>query len=76
MKSIRIYKITSKDTGGVSLVKAGSQAQAMSHVAKSEFAISVATAMEVADLVSAGIKVEDAAKEETTVQIAGTNVTE
>lgn len=58
--NLRIYRIKGKTNGINRLVKASSQAQGLSHVSKSEYDITVASAMEVADLITSGVTVEDA----------------
>lgn len=64
--AIRPYTVKDNTTGAVRLVRAANQAAARSHVARDRFAVEVASANEVIDLMSAGIKVEDATPEPTT----------
>lgn len=52
----RIYKVTHQ--GGAHLVQAISQAQALRHVAGNLFAVEVAKPIDVAQLMSAGAKLE------------------
>jgi hypothetical protein len=59
----RIYKISDK-AGITQLVKASTQAQALRFAARGQFAIDVASGIDVADLMSAGLKVADASGEE------------
>ena len=54
----RIYKV--KDANKVYLVRAMSQAQALRHVARYLFSVEVARATEVADLIIAGVRLEEA----------------
>lgn len=64
MSNVRIYHVTATN-GAIGLVKATNQAQALRHVARQVFTIKPATALEVADRMADGIKVEDATKEPT-----------
>lgn len=59
----RVYLVTTKD-GAVRLVEAGNHAQALRHVAKDTFNVSVATTVQVGKLVHGGTAVEVATKEE------------
>jgi ribosome biogenesis SPOUT family RNA methylase Rps3 len=52
----RIYKVTGN--GAEHLVQATSQAQALRHVAGKQYAVDVAKAIDVAQLMSKGIKIE------------------
>lgn len=61
--SKRIYLIGHKASGTSRLVVAGSQAQGLGHVARNEYTVCVATPMQVAELVKAGVEVEDASAE-------------
>lgn len=54
----RIYKV--KSANKVHLVRAFSQAQALRHIARHSFVIEVAKATEVADLIIAGVRLEEA----------------
>ena len=54
----RIYKVTNGDT--TYLVQATSQAQALRHVAGRLYSVEVAKAMDVAHLMSDGVKLETA----------------
>ena len=58
----RIYIVTAAN-GDSMLVKATNQAQALRHVAKSIYTVRAATALEVAEEMQAGQKIEDATKE-------------
>lgn len=62
MSNERIYTVTGPGEK-VSLVKAANQAQAIRHVARNTFQIEVASAVQVADLIVAGVKVENASAE-------------
>lgn len=53
----RIYKVTSADK--IHLVQAHSQAQALRHVAGKYYAVKAATAIEVAQMMSSGVALED-----------------
>ena len=55
----RIYKVTGN--GAEHLVQAVSQAQALRHVAGKQYAVDVAKALDVAQMMSKGIKIEVAA---------------
>ncbi len=59
---MRPYVITSK-TGTQSLVQANSQSQALRHAALSQFTVRTATANEVIELMSKGVKPEVASQE-------------
>ena len=59
----RIYRVADK-AGKVQLVKAGTQAQALRFAARFEFTVEVASGIEVADLMLAGVNVADAAAHE------------
>lgn len=52
----RIYKVTTQK--GVRLIDASIKTAALSHVAKDEIQVEVATGHEIAELVGAGVKVE------------------
>jgi len=56
----RIYAVKNTDTGETHMVKATNQPQAMRHVAKSKFAVAVASSLAVVDHMTAGGKVLDA----------------
>lgn len=58
----RIYIVQNK-AGGFSMVKAVNQAQALRHVARNTYTISIASALSVAENMQAGMKVEDATAE-------------
>ena len=57
----RIYRVEAANGDSV-LVKATNQAQALRHVARSIYTVSVPTALEVAEEMQAGQKIEDATK--------------
>lgn len=59
----RVYAVES--TEELTLVKANSQAQALNHVAKGQFKVKAATAMDVVDYIQAGGVIEDATNEAT-----------
>lgn len=59
----RIYEVHDNDTGITHLVEATSPSVARSHVAKSKFAVCVATTKVVAQLVSDGTKVQVAGEQ-------------
>lgn len=66
--AVRIYIVTAAN-GDAMLVKATNQAQALRHVARSIYSVRAATALEVAEEMQAGQKVEDATAEpETTAE--------
>ena len=56
----RIYIVTDRTAKVNFLIKANSQAQAIRHVARMQFDVSVASAVDVADKLTAGVKLEDA----------------
>jgi hypothetical protein len=58
----RIYKVTSGDE--THLVMAGSQAQALRHVAGSVYKVSIAKATEVASLMGSGVVLEKSDEKE------------
>lgn len=58
----RPYIITGKD-GAHRLVQAGTQAQALRHVATDQFTVKAASASEVIELMQAGVKPETASAE-------------
>lgn len=60
MSDVRIYAVSNGDTGETHFVKAANQPQAMRHVARSKFTISVASSVAVADHMTAGGKILDA----------------
>ncbi len=64
MSNVRIY-LTEKKDGSKALVKATNQAQGLRHIARNEFSIKVASALDVAECMAAGMAVEDATKEPT-----------
>ncbi len=61
--SARIYSITSTITNTTRMVKAHTPAQALRHVARNVYSVSVASAIDVADHMADGWKVEDATAE-------------
>lgn len=64
----RIYRVTPKAEGAEPkesrLVRAGSQAQALRHVAAETLAVSLASQQDLVELLGAGVKVDDAKAEE------------
>lgn len=58
----RIYQVQALNGDSI-LVKATTQAQALRHVAKSIYTVRVPTALEVAEELEVGQKIEDATKE-------------
>lgn len=67
--STRIYIVSHKQNGIKRLVLAGSQAQAVRHVAASTYEVSVASALDVAHYMKAGITVEDCGEKQTELPI-------
>lgn len=65
MTAARIYIVTAAN-GDSMLVKATNQAQALRHVARSIYTVRAATALEVAEEMGAGQKIEDATTEPAT----------
>lgn len=63
MAASRIYTVAHNDTGNAYLVRAASQAQALAHVARSQYSTRVATQDDIVDAMRAGVAVEDAGKE-------------
>jgi hypothetical protein len=59
MSGQRIYIVTAAD-GNATFVRAGNQAQALRYVARAAYTVRVATAIEVADVMDAGQKIETA----------------
>ena len=59
--SQRIYAVSNKADGSTRLVKATNPSQALRHVANAQFDVKAATATQVADLMVAGAKLEQAA---------------
>lgn len=60
MAAKRIYKVVNAKDQSVALVEASSPAMARNHCARNQYAVSLPTTREVADLVVAGTKVETA----------------
>lgn len=58
----RIYQVQAANADSI-LVKATSQSQALRHVARSIYTVRVPTALEVAEEMAVGQKIEDATKE-------------
>lgn len=58
----RIYHVIGTN-GDSALVKATNQAQALRHIAKSSYTVKVASALEVAEQMEGGMKIDDATKE-------------
>lgn len=59
----RVYQVTDK-AGVIQLVKAGTQAQALRFAARGQFSVEVASGLNVAELMQAGVPVNDATAEE------------
>jgi hypothetical protein len=62
MSQQRIYIVQNK-AGGFVMVKAINQAQALRHVARNTYTISIASALSVAENMQSGMKIEDATAE-------------
>ena len=62
MSTTRPYIVTGKD-GSERLIQANSQAQALRHAALNHFAVRAASANEVIELMSKGVKPETASQE-------------
>ncbi len=63
--SLRIYAIKPiASDGRTVMVKAANQAQALRHVARHTYRVSVASAVDVADHMADGWKIEDATRDE------------
>lgn len=62
----RVYAVESDNE--LTLVTANSQAQALSHVAKTQYKVKVATAMDVVEYMKQGGEVEDATGSKDTVE--------
>lgn len=60
MSETRLYRLTPKDGSATRLVMATSQAVATNYVNRDQWAIDVPRGAEVAELVAAGVKVEQA----------------
>jgi hypothetical protein len=59
----RLYLVESKQGGKRHLVKASSQAQALRHVVKSHYDVSVAASLDVAAFLTEGGALEDSAED-------------
>lgn len=59
----RIYRVINTETAAEYLVRAQSQAQAIRHVVKETYRAAVAAQETLVDLLSAGVKVQDAGAE-------------
>ncbi len=57
---VRIYAVANRDSGETHYVKATNQPQAMRHIARSKFTVSVASSVAVADHMTGGGKILDA----------------
>ena len=70
--STRIYKVEDKaeenEPRRIALVRAGTPAQAMRHVAANQYEIAVATQDDLVNLVANGVKVETAGEEPAAAQ--------
>ncbi len=60
MSDVRIYAVSNGDTSETHFVKATNQPQAMRHIARSKFSITVASSVAVADHMTNGGKILDA----------------
>lgn len=58
MAVVRIYSVSNEEE--ITLVKATTQSQALSHVVKNQFQVKIASAVDVVDYIGAGGVVEDA----------------
>lgn len=65
----RIYIVTHKQLGTRRMVLAGSQAQAIRHMADSAYAVEVASALDVANHMKAGIQVEESGERQAELPI-------
>lgn len=63
MAKTRIYTVAHDDTGNAYLVRATSQAQALSHVARCQYSTRVATQDDIVAAMQSGIAVEDATQD-------------
>lgn len=66
MSSTRIYLVTDKDSDTKRLVRAGSQAQAVRHAARTQFMVEVAGQDDLVAMVANGHPVEDASSDAVT----------
>ena len=64
MAQTRIYLVRNKATGSLTLVDSSHPSTALRHVAASAFDVQVASAKEVADLMTAGAKVATIGEEQ------------
>jgi len=61
--STRIYKVTNK-AGITQGIRAATQAQAIRHAARGEYKAAVASQDDIVSMMSAGVKIEEAGKEQ------------
>ena len=61
--SLRIYRVINTETAAERLVRAQSQAQAIRHVVKETYRAAVAGQETIVELLTSGVKVEDAGAE-------------
>jgi len=66
----RIYLVQDTETKSNALVRAANQAQAIRHVARNRLSVTVASQDDLVELLAAGVKVEDAGKDEPEVATA------
>ena len=64
----RIYVVQAK-AGGFTMVKAINQAQALRHVARNTYTVTVASALSVAENMQAGMKIDDATTPQKEIQL-------
>jgi hypothetical protein len=64
MAVTRIYLVRNKTTGALALVESAHPSTALRHVASTAFDVQVASAKEVADLMTAGAKVANPGEEQ------------
>lgn len=60
--SLRIYRVINTETAAEHLVRASSQAQAIRHVVKETYRAAVAGPETLVELLTAGVKVQDASE--------------
>lgn len=61
--SLRIYRVFNTETAAEHLVRASSQAQAIRHVVKETYRAAVAGQETIVELLTSGVKVQDAGAE-------------
>lgn len=70
MQEVRIYSVAANG-GGTVFVKAANQAQALRHVARNTYSVSVASSVAVADHMTNGGKIFDATGPQQELSIGG-----